>query len=350
VELARRLGDKDTLAYTLAGLFMATWGPGVEELEATAEEVGRLAEETGSPEAVLDALTLKGIVAWLRLAEADAEAMDSAFDALAGQLGQAAAQWQGDMQNALWALWRGDFADAERLEEKARRSGHARSSDADCSYRLAMFILRRAQGRLPEIEDLIREAVDEYPGYRAFPCFIPLLECELGREDEARRAFNDLAEADFAALPRDSEWLFCLALLAEVAAYLHDREAAAVLYMLLGPYGRVNAMAAGEAALGAVARYLGILATTTSRWEEAAKHFEDAIEMNARMGARPWLAHTQDDYARMLLARNQAGDRERALELLTEAVSTYQELGMESWAQAATALTQTPRLTSSPGD
>jgi tetratricopeptide (TPR) repeat protein len=106
------------------------------------------------------------------------------------------------------------LAYAEQLEEEALRAGRARSSDADCSYRLAMFILRRAQGRLSEIENLTREAVDEHPGYRSFRCFIPLLEWELGREDEARRAYSKLAEANFAALPPDSEWLFCLSLLA----------------------------------------------------------------------------------------------------------------------------------------
>jgi hypothetical protein len=51
--------------------------------------------------------------------------------------------------------------------------------------------------------------------------------------------------------------------------------------------------------------------------------------MNTRMGARPWLAHTQDDYARMLLARAGPGDRERAQELLDAALATYRELGME---------------------
>jgi hypothetical protein len=127
-----------------------------------------------------------------------------------------------------------------------------------------MFVMRRAQGRLAEVENLIRDAVDRYPGYRSFRCFIPLLELELGREHEARRAFEELAEGEFAALPRDGEWLFCLALLAEVAAHLDDQARAALLYRLLGPYARVNAMAAGEVALGPVARYLGILAATTA--------------------------------------------------------------------------------------
>ena len=337
VEIARRLGDKETLAYTLSSLFMATWGPRVDELVAIADEVSGLAAETGSAEAALDALTLKGIVAWLTLAD-EAETADTAYGDLAGRLGEAAPEWQGAMQNALWALFRGDFATAEQLEEKAFRLGQGGSSDADCSYRLAMFIMRREQGRLAEVEGLIRDAVEQYPGYRSFRCFIPLLDWELGHRDAARRGFDELAEGSFDALQPDAEWLFCMSLLAEVASYLDDRERAAELYRLLKPYPRVNAMPAGEVALGPVARFLGILATTTERWEAAATHFEDAIAMNAKVDARPGLAHCRHDYARMLLVRNQAGDRARALELLGSAVSMYEELGMESWARSASEL------------
>ena len=83
---------------------------------------------------------------------------------------------------------------------------------------------------------------------------------------------------------------------------------------------------------GSIARYLGLLATTTRSWTDAQTHFEDALAANARMGARPWLAHTQADYARMLIARDGTGDRVRARELLDAARSIYRELGMESWA------------------
>jgi tetratricopeptide (TPR) repeat protein len=329
---------------------MATWGPDVEELVPIADEVSRLAEQTGLADVALDALTLQALLAWLTLAEGDAAAtLDDEYDALAGRLKQPAHRWQGAMVSAVWALFRGDLAAAEQLAEAALRSGHARRWDAECSYRLGLFVLRREQGRLAEIEHVIREAVDDYPGCRSFRCFIPLLEWELQRTDDAGRAFDELAEAHFAVLPRDSEWLFCLSLLAEVAAHVHDRDRAAVLYRLLAPYARVNAMASGEVALGPVARYLGILAATTSRWEDAARHFEDALALSARIGARPLLAHTQDDYAHMLLARHRPGDRARALELLDEAVSTYEELGMDSWARAAAALKQPTLPTSKPG-
>jgi DNA-binding NarL/FixJ family response regulator len=65
-------------------------------------------------------------------------------------------------------------------------------------------------------------------------------------------------------------------------------------------------------------------------WQTAEQHFEDALTMNANMGARPWLAHTQHDYAAMLLARHQPGDAERAVALLQEALTIARELGMQS--------------------
>jgi DNA-binding NarL/FixJ family response regulator len=48
------------------------------------------------------------------------------------------------------------------------------------------------------------------------------------------------------------------------------------------------------------------------------------------MGARPWLAHTQHQYAVMLLARNQPGDRDKAVSLLHEALTTARELEMHA--------------------
>jgi hypothetical protein len=87
-----------------------------------------------------------------------------------------------------------------------------------------------------------------------------------------------------------------------------------------------------------VSRYLGLLATTISRWPEAERHFEAAIEMDTRTGGRPWLAHTQADYAGMLLARAQPGDRERALELTAGARATYNQLGMHTHAARTAAL------------
>ena len=67
------------------------------------------------------------------------------------------------------------------------------------------------------------------------------------------------------------------------------------------------------------------------------------------MRARPWLAHAQQDYARMLLARARTGDRERALALIAHALATYRELGMQSWAKNASKLERGPRARAAPG-
>ena len=88
-----------------------------------------------------------------------------------------------------------------------------------------------------------------------------------------------------------------------------------------------------------------MLALTSKRLDDAARHFEDALTTNTRMNARPWLAHTATDYARMLHARNARRDHERAQELLDRALQIYRDLGMATYAAAARELAQAARTT-----
>ena len=127
VEIARGLDDKDLLAYTLVSNALAIWGPDPGELVPIAEEVSRLAQETGTSTTVLDALTLHSLIAWLTLAEGDAATLDDRFNEVAEELGQPADHWQAAMQDVVWALFRGDFAAAEQLAAEAlmRRETHA---------------------------------------------------------------------------------------------------------------------------------------------------------------------------------------------------------------------------------
>jgi tetratricopeptide (TPR) repeat protein len=111
---------------------------------------------------------------------------------------------------------------------------------------------------------------------------------------------------------------------------------------MLRPYdGRNVVIGVWVVCYGAVSRYLGALATSLERWEDAIRHFEDAIAMNARMGARPWVAHTQFQYAVMLLARGVRSDRDRALALLDSALTTARELGMRALEERASASLKT---------
>jgi tetratricopeptide (TPR) repeat protein len=140
----------------------------------------------------------------------------------------------------------------------------------------------------------------------------------------ARVELTDLARDDVAALPFDQEWLFGMSLLAETAALVGDTDAAAALYRKLLPWNALNVADVAEGCRGAVSRYLGLLAATLGRWADANDHFEHALAMNERMGFRPWLARTQDDFARMLRLH---GDDDRAAALEAAARATYEELG-----------------------
>jgi tetratricopeptide (TPR) repeat protein len=136
----------------------------------------------------------------------------------------------------------------------------------------------------------------------------------------------------------EMQWLYALSVLPEVCRYLEDAEAAAAVYERLRPYARRNAVLPPELCRGSVSRGLGICAATMSRWDASAGHFEDALEMNADMGARPWLTHAQYDYAWMLLARSESVDRDRAEELLASARTLAQELEMTALMDKITAL------------
>jgi tetratricopeptide (TPR) repeat protein len=131
-------------------------------------------------------------------------------------------------------------------------------------------------------------------------------------------------------IPLDAVWPASITFLAEVCASLGDRRRAEVLYRLLSPYKGYAVVASEWACVGAASRFLGQLSATMGQWQEAEEHFEEALEMNTRMGARPWLAHTQYQYASMLLARSVAGDIERARKLLDEAETISRQLGMRS--------------------
>jgi hypothetical protein len=152
------------------------------------------------------------------------------------------------------------------------------------------------------------------------------LASELGREAEAREALEALSTDDFAGVPFNEGWLVSIGLLAETASALGDVGRSDVLYRLLAPYGDRIAIAYPEIATGPVARYLGLLATATARWNEAERHFEKALELSERIGAQVWLAHDRRNYARLLQARDAPGDSSRAERLLDESRATYLEL------------------------
>src|SRR5262249_5060203 len=142
--------------------------------------------------------------------------------------------------------------------------------------------------RLAELEPAARELASQFADNAAWRAALAFLYAELGREVEARRELEVLAADDFAALPRDHNWLVALAFCSQVAAVLGDTVRAGQLYDLLQPFAaRCSVAAPGLAFISAIAHNLGVLATALQRFEDAGRHFDAALELHRRIGARP---------------------------------------------------------------
>ena len=344
VAIARRTGDAATLAEALRARHYALYGPDrVEERLRVATEMLDLAEQMGDREPAAWAHGAR-VVDLLELG--NVPAVGAAIDGyarLAAEMRQPAHALIATEHRTAQALLEGRYAEAEELAREsmalAERLGRP---DAKAVFAAQTFWLRYEEGRLEELAETIKVIAGYTPAVPAWRCVLAFLYGELGRRDEARGELEELAAGGFAVLGRDRlDWLVAVAFLSLACNTLGDASRAAALYPLLLPYAAHTVVVGGALdCYGSVARYLGLLAVTARRWDAAARHFEDALAANSRMGARPWAARTAYDYARMLLtsrngergpsehAGTDDGYHQGALALLEQASATARELGM----------------------
>jgi DNA-binding winged helix-turn-helix (wHTH) protein/tetratricopeptide (TPR) repeat protein len=333
VAMARRFGDPDVVAYSLLGMSYTLWEPEHAETRlALTTEVLELAAAANDPELRADGFFHRG---YCLLELGDVAAADRELDAWkrwSEETNQSFYLAVATTYQAMRALMHGRFEDSERLAQQALTIGQSSQLETTAGvFGLQMFALRREQGGLKQIEPMVRLFLQEHSAAAAWRPGLAVIYAELGRTAEARAEFETLAQHDFADLPRDTMWMGTMSYLADVCTFLKDCGRAETLYKIMLPFaGRNVVMSSGAACYGALSRYLGALATTLEQWDDAARYFEDALAMNARMDARVWLAHTQEQYAAMLLARRKSGDRKRASALLDAALATARELGMRA--------------------
>jgi class 3 adenylate cyclase len=193
-----------------------------------------------------------------------------------------------------------------------------------------LFDVRQLQGQLAEVEGLARGQFETSPDTPAMSnALVAFVLAESGRPEQAREYFDAFAADRFAMIPRDGFWLIAVYLATEICAELRDAERAEHLYDLLLPYADQNiTVPVLILCTGSASRQLGMMATLLDRYDDAERHFEYALAFDRKMGIRPWVAHTQYNYARMLVARDAPGDKQKALALLQQALDTAQALGM----------------------
>jgi len=333
--MARRIGDPELIADSLHGMYFSLAGPqhAAQRLNI-AKEVLDLARATrkDTTELEIEALWARSFALFETGDVARADADNEEMNRWGEETNRPFTQSLAAVFRATRAAMSGRFEDSERLAQQALAFGQSMETEAASGiFGIQMFAVRREQGRLKEIEPVVRVFLQQHSADGAWRPGLAVIFSDLGLVADARAEFEILAEHDFEDLQLDMVWMGTMSFLVDVCTFLQDGARAEMLYRKLIPFAGMNAVVGNAAACyGAVSRYLGALATTLERWDDAARHFEDALAMNARMDARTWLAHTQQQYATMLLARNNSGDRERAIELLDAALTTARELGMRA--------------------
>ena len=142
--------------------------------------------------------------------------------------------------------------------------------------------------------------------------------------EDARAELDEIRRRGLDEL-RPALWLASLTYLTDASYAVGDARMAAELYAALETYaGGIVAVGHGVVCYGSVDRYLGMAAATAGDADAARAHFEVAMEVNSRMHARTWLAHTAYVYGRLLLPQ----DPERAHELLRTASTLASQVGM----------------------
>jgi DNA-binding winged helix-turn-helix (wHTH) protein/tetratricopeptide (TPR) repeat protein len=328
VRLARRSPARTDLTEALKSCLHALSGPDdIGELLEVTSEIVRLdpgaLTEVGWPR--YHALLHKGDVA-------EAETLREELGDRARSLRSREGLWHYERICAQHAFHTGDFEKSESaFRELFVQSCRMRLSYGKLYYMVHTIALAFERNNLTSTPVSPQELSSEFQWATAMPTFrshqIRFL-LELGRTEEARGAFEAMAQQGFEAITRDLNYLSALSHLSLAAIALEDHPRATALYKLMRPYPHHNTPNGFAISHGSVSYYLGRLAHFLGKPKAALAHFEDALVMNARLGFVPQLAWTQFAFAELLAETHLDSDHRRANALLSQAEATGRRLEM----------------------
>ncbi len=330
IEIAREVDAPVTLAAALHRKIFIPTGPEASRARlAIAREMLELGESTDNTEAALrgHAFLLNGHLELGDVESADHEV--ASFTRLAEELRMPEHSWHVFALRAMRALIEGDLESAERLAAQARRAGdRAEQPIALQYYGIQMTQIRTLQGRAAELLPAVRELAEQFPGIPAWRAGVISLAARSGDAELTRLELERFAGADLSAIPRDINWLPGMSLLGEAVASIRDSDRSPQVYEELRAYeGLVVVVGRGTLCAGPVDRVLGMLARVMGQLDDAERHLGNAVETATRMGDRPSMALCGLELAEVLLERGRENDRELALELLADVLSTARQMG-----------------------
>ena len=327
VTVAQAGADQRALAAALSARHVALWRPDRLMIRLnTADAMIAAAQAAGDGPLELQARNWR-VVDLFELGDLDGWRQEVArHTELAAKLRMPAYAWYGPLWEAVDALHQGRFAEAITLRERARELGlRAGDRNADLFSDMLSFVEHLIRGAFHRLD--FEMAADKIEHSAAGVSWIPGYAwalAEVDREEEARARLAPLARDRFGALPFDANWLSAIGEASEAIMRIRDPMHAAVLYELLSPYaGRPLTAGRAITSYGAVDRHLAGLAALLGRPDQATRHFEAALQLNA--GMRVWLARTQFAFAEHLEVR---GKDDRATQLREQGSVSAIELGL----------------------
>jgi DNA-binding SARP family transcriptional activator/tetratricopeptide (TPR) repeat protein len=341
VAVARRLDDASTLAFALNAYHWAQRGhEEVGELLALADEIIGHAEACGELELALQGHSWR-LVDLLELGQT--ETIDDEIAAcviLARRLGQPFYRsWVAGL-HPMRALMQGRFDAAEQLAGAALSAAESAGNwNGITSSRVQLAWCWKDVGdgadHAAEVERFVQKEVLIRPQSDSAVAMwngnLALYMAEAGLDSSAREYLDRVADYDDSELTGTVDGRSAAALAAEACALLGDRRLAQRFYdLLVAREGLCIIGGRGVYFRGAATRYLGLLAATLGRDDDAVRHLEVALRTNTRAQAPPWVARGQLELARALLARGLSGDERRAADLLRNSERAARDLGMRS--------------------
>ncbi len=342
LSIARRGDDRALLADVLLARYFTIGTPGnLDERLSNTTDLLAAAEHLGDKLTMSRALTLAFRAAMETGNIENAIRCQQANEQLAAELHQPVLHHLAALEKAGLALLAGRLDEAEHHIIAALELGQtAGQPDASLYFVVPLAQVRCEQGRTVEMEGALLDHLARLPRVRTLESILALHYAEQDRRADAIRVFEGLAAGNF-DIPLDLTWLRVMTDCAAVCAYLGDTTRALALRGSLLPFSdQVVTIAYGSTVSGSVTYYLALLASILGNLDEAETRFTAAEATHARIGAATWVARTRLEWARMLLARRESADVERARELLDQVLATARELSLANIERRAVTLLQ----------
>lgn len=351
LEVAREIDEPRALAVALHARHRDLWANQrftSSDSSMIAAAAVDAAERTGDPELLFTMLCWR---MFEPLALGDFDLVDSLLARcfkLAEELRQPFYEFMSTSLRSSRSIMAGHLASARELTDRAwaiaSRVNLPQPYDVVWRWTLEFSILRET-GQLAALEDFAREYFDTFledPGHwrlyrvqlHAALVLRWIAPNDTGSSESPSRLLSQNHELVAELVAANdyryaSHTRYALVHLAEAASILGNHQAADLLYKALEPQRHLVATVGGAfMSLGSVSRYLGLLATTLERWDDAERHFRDGLEMNERTGATLFAARTRHDWAGMLVKRGSPGDYNRAGELVDQVATVASDLDL----------------------